>query len=467
MSIYEKKLKNSTIESIFASSNSEIELPKYKMPKKESDPRVILEVIKDELFLDGNARQNLATFCQTFEEKEVRELMDLCINKNMIDKDEYPQTASIEERCVNILADLWNSPIEKNAVGTSTVGSSEACMLGGLAMYYRWKDKRKKEGKSFDSPNLVSGPVQVCWEKFARYWDIELRQIPMEKDSFGLTKESMLKYVDENTIGVVTTLGLTFTGEYEPVEELSKALDELEKEKGLNLDIHVDGASGGFLAPFCAPELKWDFRNERVKSISASGHKFGLAPLGCGWVLWRDKKDLPERLIFHVNYLGGDMPVFQLNFSRPAGQVISQYYQFLRLGFEGYKKIQMNCYKTAEYLVKKIEEFGIFKMIYSGEPDKGIPALTWYLKEDANVNFNLYDFADKLRSRGWQVPAYSLPANAETIVVQRILVRQGVGLDLASLLIEDFKRTLEFFKTHRILDNLTEKEAGSFNHSGK
>lgn len=467
MGIYEKSKVGSVMESIFASRNSEVELPKSKMPANESDPRIVLELIKDELLLDGNARQNLATFCQTFEEKELREIMDISMNKNMIDKDEYPQTAAIEERCVNILADLWNAPDEKNAIGTSTVGSSEACMLGGLAMLYRWRAKRKKEGKSYDKPNLVSGPVQICWDKFARYWDIELRQIPMEKDCYTMTKESMLEHIDENTIGVVTTLGLTFTGQYEPVEELCKALDELEAETGQNLDVHIDGASGGFLAPFCAPELVWDFRIERVKSISASGHKFGLAPLGCGWVLWRDKGDLPEELIFHVNYLGGDMPVFQLNFSRPAGQVISQYYQFIRLGFEGYQKIQSNCYKTAQYLAKEIDNFGIFEVIYDGNPSKGIPALTWRLKDDADVNFNLYDLAEKLRARGWQVPAYSLPENAESIVVQRILVRQGVGLDLASLLLEDFKRALEYFKTHRVLDNLTEKEAGGFSHSGK
>ncbi|MBR8749394.1 Glutamate decarboxylase [Fusobacterium sp. DD29] len=465
MSVFEKK--NSCVDSIFASSEAVQMLPRKQIPKKELDPKVAFELIRDELFLDGNARQNLATFCQTYEDEEVRKLMDLSINKNMIDKDEYPQTAALEGRCVNILANLWHAPDVDKAIGTSTVGSSEACMLGGLAMYYRWREKREKEGKDYRKPNLVCGPVQVCWEKFARYWDIELRQVPMEKDRFYMDAKSMLEYIDENTIGVVTTLGLTFTSMYEPVDELIKALDKLEEDTGLTVDLHVDGASGGFLAPFCAPEVNWDFKNPRVKSISTSGHKFGLAPLGCGWVLWRDKSDLPERLIFHVNYLGGDMPVFQLNFSRPAGQIIAQYYNFLRLGEEGYRKIHMNCYKTAQYLAKEIGKMGIFEVIYDGDEKKGIPALCWKLKEGAEVNFNLYDFADKLRSRGWQVPAYSLPANAQEIVIQRILVRRGVGLDLAELLIEDMKRTLEFFKTHRVLDNLSEKEAGSFNHNGK
>ncbi len=441
-------------------------LPKYRMPQKESDSGEILELIKEELFLDGNSRQNLATFCQTYEDKQIRELMDLCIDKNMIDKDEYPQTAEIEARCVHILGHLWNAPEETNCVGTSTVGSSEACMLGGMAMLFRWKESRKEQGLSTDHPNLVSGPVQICWKKFARYWGVELREVPMEEDRLMMTADAMLPYLDENTIGVVTTLGLTFTGRYEPVEEIAKALDELETEKGWDIPIHVDGASGGFVAPFCAPDLNWDFRNPRVRSISASSHKFGLTPLGCGFILWRDKSYLPEDLVFHVNYLGGDMSVFQLNFSRPAGQVICQYYQFLRLGMEGYQRIHSNCYQSAQYLAREIEKAGPFTILFDGNPNEGIPALTWKLKEDADVSYNLYDFADRLRTRGWQVPAYSLPEHADQIVVQRILVRQGFSLDMAELFMDDFRRTVDYFKQHRVYDNLTKEEAGGFDHSG-
>ncbi len=461
MSVH-KKHKDSEREILFSSPNLDFELPKYHMPNYESDPEIIKELIKEELFLDGNARQNLATFCQTYHEKQVHEIMDLSISKNMIDKDEYPQTAEIEARCVQILSNLWNS--KENAVGTSTVGSSEASMLGGMAMLYRWKDKRKAENKDYSKPNIVCGPVQVCWHKFARYWDVELREIPMEKERLYMDAESMLEYVDENTIGVVTTMGLTFTGKYEPVKELSDALDELEKDKGIDLDLHVDAASGGFLAPFCAPDLEWDFRLPRVKSISASGHKYGLAPLGSGWVLWRDEKDLPENLIFHVNYLGGNMAVFQLNFSRPAGQVISQYYLFLRLGMEGYKKIHHNSYETARYLGRELENRGIFDILYSGDAEEGIPCVTWQLKKDADVSFNLYDFADKLRSRGWQVPAYSLPSNVEDMVVQRILVRRGFSLDMAELLVKDIDRTIDYFKNHKVLTGLTKFEAASFTH---
>lgn len=462
MSLHENKSNKN--DSIFGSKVADIQLPKYRMPEKQSDPDTILELVKDELFLDGNARQNLATFCQTYEEKQIHELMDLSINKNLIDKDEYPQTAEIEKRCVSIVANLWNAPSSENAIGTSGIGSSEACMLGGMAMLERWKAKRKAEGKPYDKPNLVCGPVQVVWDKFCRYWDIEIREVPMEKDRFYMDADSMLQYIDENTIGVVTTFGLTFTGAYEPVEELSNALDNLQKEKGLDINIHVDAASGGFLAPFCAPDIKWDFRVPRVKSISSSGHKFGLAPLGSGWVVWRDKSYLPEKLIFHVNYLGGDMPVFQINFSRPAGQIISQYYLFLRLGKEGYRKVHQNCYDTAKLIATEIEKTGYFELIHDGNQEKGIPAVAWKFKDGVDLGFNLYDLADKLRVRGWQVPAYSLPANAQEIVVQRVLVRQGFGYDMATILMNDFNNAIEELKVHKPQVSL-DKKAGGFKHS--
>ncbi len=463
----EKSLEGKKREVLHPGRSTDVVLPKYNIPQKESDSRMIMEMIKEELLLDGNAKQNLATFCQTYEDEEIRELMDQCIDKNMIDKDEYPQTAELEERCVNILAELWHSPEKNNCVGTSTVGSSEACMLGGMAMLWRWKAKRKEAGLPTDKPNIVTGPVQICWEKFARYWDVELREVPMEPDRFMMTPDSMLPLIDENTIGVVTTLGLTFTGAYEPVEEICAALDKLQEEKGLDISIHVDGASGAMVAPFCAPEIKWDFRNPRVLSISTSSHKFGLTPLGCGFVLWRNRVDLPEELVFHVNYLGGDMSVFQLNFSRPAGQMICQYYQLMRLGREGYRRIHNSCYQAAQYLSETIDSMGPFEVLFDGDPKKGIPAVTWKLRDDADVSFNLFDFADRLRTRGWQVPAYSLPEHADQIVVQRILVRQGFGLDMAQLLVDDFNRTLDYFKHHRVYDNLTEEEAGGFHHSGK
>ncbi len=447
---------------VYGSTDQGLTVPKAKFPLEERDPRHAYQVVHDELMLDGNARQNLATFCQTWEEPEVHRLMDECLDKNMVDKDEYPQTAEIEARCVRMLADLWNSPAAVTGVGCSTTGSSEAAMLGGMAMKRRWEAKRKAAGQPIERPNLVTGPVQVCWHKFARYWDIELREIPMEEGRLIMTAEEAVKRCDENTIGVVPTLGVTFTCQYEPVAEVAAALDRLEAETGLDVPIHVDGASGGFLAPFCAPEVVWDFRLPRVKSINASGHKFGLSPLGVGWIVWREEADLPEELIFWVNYLGGNMRDIALNFSRPGGQVVAQYYNFLRLGVEGYRKIHSACYETAQFLAVEIGKLGPFEIIYDGRMDAGIPALCWHLKGDPG--FTLYDVADRLRCRGWQVPAYTLPANCADRTIQRILVRHGVSRDLGALLLGDLRDALEHLAKHPVRTSVGPKDGGGFHH---
>ncbi len=447
---------------IYGSQDLGLTIPTAKFPRDERDPRRVYQLVHDELMLDGNARQNLATFCQTWEEPEVHRLMDECIDKNMVDKDEYPQTAEIEARCVRMLADLWNSPAAMTGVGCSTTGSSEAAMLGGMAMKRRWEAKRRAAGKPIDRPNLVTGPVQVCWHKFARYWDIELREIPMEEGRLIMTPEEAIKRCDENTIGVVPTLGVTFTCQFEPVAAVAAALDAFEAETGLDIPIHVDGASGGFLAPFCAPEVVWDFRLPRVKSINASGHKFGLSPLGVGWIVWREETDLPEELIFWVNYLGGNMRDIALNFSRPGGQVVAQYYNFLRLGVEGYRKIHTACYETAQFLAAEIGKMGPFEIVYDGRMDAGIPALCWKLRDGAD--FTLYDVADRLRCRGWQVPAYTLPANCADRTIQRILVRHGVSRDLGVLLLNDLRDALDYLAKHPVVKPLTEEEAAGFHH---
>ena len=461
MALHEKdNVRETLADDVYASTDLSVVMPKYKMPEKEHDPRHAYQVVHDELMLDGNARQNLATFCQTWVEPEVHKLMDECIDKNMIDKDEYPQSAELEGRCVHMLADLWNSPEAANTLGCSTTGSSEAAMLGGMALKWRWREKMKAAGKPTDKPNMVCGPVQICWHKFARYWDVEIREIPMEGERLIMTPEEAIKRCDENTIGVVPTLGVTFTCQYEPVKAVSDALDQLQKDTGLDIPIHVDAASGGFLAPFVEPELEWDFRLPRVKSINTSGHKFGLAPLGVGWVVWRDKEDLPDDLIFWVNYLGGNMPTFALNFSRPGGQIVAQYYNFLRLGKEGYRKIQQACYDTAHYLSDEIEKMGLFDIIYNGRG--GIPAMSWSLKEGIDPGFNLFDLSDRIRSRGWQIAAYAMPANRQDLVIMRILVRHGVSRDLADLLIEDLKRCMAYFEKNPVTHKGTEEESGGF-----
>lgn len=451
------------IDEVYGSTDFGEPLPKSGFPDRERNPRFVYSAVSDELMLDGNARQNLATFCQTWEEPEVHRLMDACIDKNMVDKDEYPQTAEIEARCVRMLADLWHAP-EGVATGTSTTGSSEAAMLGGLAMKRRWESRQKAAGKPTDKPNLITGPVQICWHKFTRYWDIEHREIPMENGRLLMTPEEVLKLCDENTIGVVPTLGVTFTGEYEPVKAVSEALDRYETETGLDIPIHVDGASGGFLAPFCAPDLEWDFRLPRVKSINASGHKFGLAPLGVGWVMWREEADLPDSMVFWVNYLGGNMRDIALNFSRPGGQIVCQYYNFLRLGREGYRKVHEACYRSAAYLADQIAEMGPFEIVYDGDMARGIPAVSWKLKDGTDPGFTLFDLADRLRARGWQVPAYTLPANCNDQAIQRILVRNGVSRDLSTLLIDDMKAALDHLEAYPRKVALTAEDGSGFHH---
>jgi len=439
-------------------------VPKYRFPQDSTVPGEAFQVVSDELMLDGNARQNLATFCQTWEEPEQLALLALSVNKNMIDKDEYPQTAEIESRCVHMLADLWHAPDGANTVGTSAIGSSEACMLAGMAAKWRWRAQRRASGKPADRPNMVCGPVQVVWHKFARYWDVEIREVPMAHGRYAMDPATMLERVDENTIMVVPTLGVTYTGAYEPVAEMANALDQLQADTGLDVGIHVDGASGAFLAPFCAPDVAFDFRLPRVKSISTSGHKFGLAPLGVGWVIWRDPSELPDDLVFHVNYLGGDMPVFQINFSRPAGQIVAQYYNFLRLGYEGYRRIHQASYEIGQYLAAEIVKLGPFELLCDSNPSTGIPTVTWRIAEGEDPGYTLFDLADRLRGRGWQVPAYTLTGTASDIAVQRVLVRLGVSRDMASLLLDDFRDAVAHFGRHPVTVPMSKEESGGFNH---
>ena len=343
---------------IYALAPSDRRLSKYRIPDEPADPSSVYNLIRDELLLDGNSRQNLATFCTTWVEPEVLELMDDAFDKNIVDKDEYPQTRRDREPLRAHDRRSVARAAVMDTVGCSTTGSSEAAMLGGLALKWRWRKARQARVCRPTSPNLVCGPVQVCWQKFARYFDVELREVPLEGQAHVLRPEDLQQYCDENTIGVVATLGVTFTGAYEPVAAMARALDQIERRTGFDIPIHVDGASGGFVAPFIQPELEWDFQIERVKSINASGHKFGLAPLGVGWIVWRAKEDLPEELIFNVDYLGGNMPTFALNFSRPGGEIIAQYYNFLRLGRGGYARIHQACADTARWLARRAGEAG-------------------------------------------------------------------------------------------------------------
>src|SRR4051794_8785154 len=308
-----------------------------------------------------------------------------------------------------------------------------------MALKRRWRKQRLADGMPADRPNLVMGSnVQVCWEKFANYWDVEMRLVPMDGNRFTLSAEEAVKLCDENTIGVVAILGSTFDGSYEPVAEICAALDDLEARTGLDVPVHVDGASGAFVAPFVDPDLEWDFRLPRVASINASGHKYGLVYPGVGWIVWRDADALPEDLVFWVNYLGDDMPTFALNFSRPGAQVVAQYYNFLRLGFTGYCRVQGYAREVATNLSGQIAELGPFELITRGDE---LPVFAFKLS-DSIRNFTVFDVSAALRERGWQVPAYTFPKNREDLAALRVVVRRGFTHDLADMLIADIKRQL-------------------------
>ena len=413
------------------------------IPEGSMEPQEAYQIVHDEAVLDGSARLNLATFVGTWMDDYANRLYAETFDKNMIDKDEYPKTAEIETRCWKILADLWHAPDPENTIGTSTIGSSEAAMLAGLALIRRWRAGRRAAGLPTDRPNLImSSAVQVCWEKFCNYWDVEARYVPVSLEHPSLDGHDLASYVDENTIGVVAIMGVTYTGAYEPVAQIARALDQLQADTGLDVPIHVDGASGGMVAPFIQPDLVWDFQLDRVVSINTSGHKYGLVYPGLGWVVWRSTEHLPEDMVFRVSYLGGDMPTLALNFSRPGAQVLLQYYLFLRLGRAGYTAVHSHTRDVALYLSGEIAKMGPFELVSDGSD---IPVFAWKLKDDHHGRWTLYNLSDRLRTRGWQVPAYPMPADLEEITVQRIVVRRG-RLAGARDFLEDFRACIDYLE---------------------
>ncbi|KAL3596706.1 hypothetical protein D5086_008343 [Populus alba] len=391
-----------SVHSTFASRYVRASLPRFKMPENSIPKEAAFQIINDELMLDGNPRLNLASFVTTWMEPECDKLIIASINKNYVDMDEYPVTTELQNRCVNMIAHLFNAPLgdSETAVGVGTVGSSEAIMLAGLAFKRKWQNKRKAEGKPYDNPNIVTGAnVQVCWEKFARYFEVELKEVKLSDGYYVMDPEKAVQMVDENTICVAAILGSTLNGEFEDVKLLNDLLVEKNKSTGWDTPIHVDAASGGFIAPFIYPELEWDFRLPLVKSINVSGHKYGLVYAGIGWVIWRNKEDLPEELIFHINYLGADQPTFTLNFSKGSSQVIAQYYQLIRLGYED------------------------------------------------NSLHNEFEVSDMLRRFGWIVPAYTMPPDAQHVTVLRVVIREDFSRTLAERLVIDIGKVLHELET--------------------
>lgn len=434
-----------SIHSTFASRYVRASLPRFKMPENSIPKEAAFQIINDELMLDGNPRLNLASFVTTWMEPECDKLIMAAVNKNYVDMDEYPVTTELQNRCVNMIADLFHAPLGDGeaAVGVGTVGSSEAIMLAGLAFKRKWQNKMKAQGKPYDKPNIVTGAnVQVCWEKFARYFEVELKEVKLKEGYYVMDPAKAVEMVDENTICVAAILGSTLNGEFEDVKLLNDLLTKKNKETGWDTPIHVDAASGGFIAPFLYPELEWDFRLPLVKSINVSGHKYGLVYAGIGWAIWRTKEDLPEELIFHINYLGADQPTFTLNFSKGSSQVIAQYYQLIRLGFEGYKNIMENCQENAIILKEGLEKTGRFNIV---SKDHGVPLVAFSLKD--NSRHNEFEVSDMLRRFGWIVPAYTMPPDAQHITVLRVVIREDFSRTLAERLVCDIEKTLQELDT--------------------
>lgn len=447
---------------LFGTTESNTGLAKNVMSEEPISGALAYRLIRDELMDEGNARQNLATFCQTFMEDEAVKLMSETLEKNAIDKTEYPETSEIESRCVNMIADLWNNPSDKKCVGTSTVGSSEACMLAGMAMKFRWRNLRKKLGlPESHKPNLIiSSAYQVCWEKFCVYWDVELRTMPITADCLKLDAGKLTDYIDENTIGVVGILGITYTGCYDDIAAIDAVLTQYNKSAKLPVYIHVDAASGGFFAPFVNPEIAWDFRLDNVISINSSGHKYGLVYPGIGWVLWKEKEYIPDELIFKVDYLGGSMPTMAINFSRSASSIIGQYYNFLRLGKVGYRQIHIHTREMAMYISDEIERTGYFMMVHAA---KDLPIICYKLNPERKTAWNLYDLSDRLRMNGWQVPTYPLPPSLTDTIIQRIVCRQDMTKDMAENFIRDLKAAIEQLDKARILMHDTKEDSKEVN----
>jgi len=430
---------------MFASRYMQSSLPRFRLPERSIPKDAAYQIINDELMLDGNPRLNLASFVTTWMEPECDKLMMSAVNKNYVDMDEYPVTTDLQNRCVNMIARLFHAEVEDGdqAVGCATVGSSEAIMLAGLAFKRKWQNKRKAQGKPYDKPNIVTGSnVQVCWEKFARYFEVELKEVKLREGYYVMDPKKAAAMVDENTICVCAILGSTYNGEFEDVKMLNDLLVQKNKETGWNTPIHVDAASGGFIAPFIYPDLEWDFRLPLVRSINVSGHKYGLVYAGVGWVVWRSKQDLPEELIFHINYLGADQPTFTLNFSKGASQIIGQYYQLIRLGFEGYKLIMENCRANARYLTEILEKTGRFSIL---SKDVGVPVVAFSLK-DKSLGHDEYEISDHLRKFGWVVPAYTMAPDAQHVLLLRVVVREDFSRTLAERLAHNIEQVLQEFE---------------------
>jgi len=408
--------------------------PVRVLPEHSRDPRVARALVESEMLLDGDPAKNLATFVTTFMEPEAQDVIATNLHRNWIDHAEYPRTAEIANRCVRMLHHLFHGEGEPEAPGTATAGSSEAVMLGALAMKWRWRNARAKAGKPNDRPNLVYGAdVHVVWDKFCRYFDVEPRQADLPRGATTVGAEELAPLIDENTIGVVAVVGTTFTGECDAVAQIDAHLREL-KGRGLDVPMHVDAASGGFVFPFSHPDFQWDFRLDSVKSINVSGHKFGLVYPGVGWLVFRDEHQLPEQLVFYEDYLGERDATFTLNFSGSSAFILAQYYNFVRFGKQGYASLVRTMDKNAAALATRLEQEDALEVMDDDQPR--LPLVIARVRPEEP--FTATDLVGELaQRRGWMVPAYMLPPKNDDQQIMRMLVKINQSRELADALADD------------------------------
>jgi glutamate decarboxylase len=409
------------------------DIPKYRLPAEGMTADGAYQLVHDELNLDGNPALNLASFVTSWMEPQANRLASETLAKNLIDQDEYPQTEVVHQRVVSMIGRLFHAPAHQQPTGTATIGSSEAIMLAMLAHKRSWQLRRQAAGLPAERPNMVMGAdVHTCWEKFARYFEVEARIVPMEDGRYTIGAAEVEPLLDERTIAVAGLLGTTFTGQMDDLVSIDALLTRVQHERGLRIPLHVDAASGGFVIPFSQPALEWDFRLPSVRSINVSNHKFGLVYPGMGTVVFRDRSDLPEELVFHINYLGGDMPNYSLNFSRPSCSVVLQYFAFLRLGRAGYEAIVASCLANARALAGKLSAIAGLQPIADGS-DFPIVAVR---ASDPQAT-DLVQLSHLLRERGWIVPAYTLPPNAEHVTVLRMVIKENFSRDMVDMLAHD------------------------------
>jgi len=413
--------------------------PEEAIPENPMDPTAAMRLVTEELAVEGIPERNLATFVTTWMEPQARQVIDENLHRNFIDHAEYPMTAEIEQRCIKMLAELFHAPGE--TTGARTQGSSEAIMLGALSLKWKWRKRREADGKSTEKPNLVfGGDVHVVWEKFCRYFDVEPRIVPLQSGKYTIGPEDVEPHLDENTIGVAAVVGTTFTGHADDVVGINDLLIRFRDEKGIDIPLHIDGASGAFVWPFLYPDSKWDFRLEQVRSINASGHKFGMVYPGIGWLIFREKSDLAEDLVFYENYLGKTDATFTLNFSTGSAMVLAQYYNFVRFGKAGYRVIMEIMQKNAEALAADIKGLGPFQIIGAGE--ETLPLVAFNLAEEHP--YDEFDVAFQLSAeRGWMVPAYTMPPDAHDVKMMRALVKLNLPRSLVDRLVGDIADALK------------------------